>query len=838
MLSLIQHDGLINIAVAPSRRSTNWRNKELLWSEFVASFAIVTRTQESQAEYAAWPKARRDECKDTGGFVGGRLKGGRRKGTAVASRRLLTLDFDYIPEGTDPWQVVVLVLGCAAVLYSTHSHTPKSPRLRMVIPLSRDVTPDEYEAVARRVAADISMDMIDDTSFESARLMYNASCSYDAEYRYEVNDEPWLDPDEQLMRYTDWTDPTQWPTSSRKAEAHKRVAAKQGYPLAKSGIIGAFCRVYDIPAAIETFLPETYLQCEGKDRYTFAGGSTSGGLVMYEEGLFAYSHHGTDPISGKLVNAFDLVRLHMFGDLDDEVPSETAIADMPSQKAMAKFALEDEGVRAELEATRVAEIKGEFDTEAYFVEQVGLLTVLHPDSNERYSWDDQGGGRLFADVFKDQARYVMERKMFFVYDGITWRPDICGLKAMALCKKLADCLLIYATSIIDERQRLDYLKHIRRWHQRSYREIVIKDAADVYPISASTFDTDPFLFNCLNGTPNLLTSEFHEHRSQDMLSKLSGVRYEPGAHCARWVRFIDEITCGDNELARYLQKALGYALTGDTSRECLFILYGPTTRNGKGSLMETFLKLMGDYGRTAQPGALAQKWKANSGAPSEDIARLAGARFVNISEPSKNLVLDAALVKSLTGRDTINARFLNENSFEFRPQFTLFINTNHLPVVTDTSLFTSGRVKIILFLRHFEDEEQDKSLKDEFAKHENLSGILNWCLEGLRLIEEEGFDMPASVLAATDDYNRESDKIGRFFDEEMEKDAHAETRTAEVYARYQAWCIRNGFHPENIANFKDSVSRTAKVVRKRPISGEALTTLLLGYRLKSEYDSF
>jgi len=168
----IQHDGQINIAVANSRRSTKWQNKEMLWSEFVARLAIVQRTQESQAEYTSWPKARREEAKDTGGYVGGVLRGGRRKATAIASRRLLTLDFDYVPEGADPWQVVVLVLGCAATLYSTHSHTKKDQRLRMVIPLSRDVTPDEYEAISRRVAADISIDMCDDTTYEAHRLMY------------------------------------------------------------------------------------------------------------------------------------------------------------------------------------------------------------------------------------------------------------------------------------------------------------------------------------------------------------------------------------------------------------------------------------------------------------------------------------------------------------------------------------------------------------------------------------------------------------------------------------------------------------------------------------------
>jgi putative DNA primase/helicase len=184
-----------------------------------------------------------------------------------------------------------------------------------------------------------------------------------------------------------------------------------------------------------------------------------------------------------------------------------------------------------------------------------------------------------------------------------------------------------------------------------------------------------------------------------------------------------------------------------------------------------------------------------------------GKRFVNISEPDKKLVLSAALVKTLTGNDTINARFLNENSFEFKPDFKLYINTNHLPQVTDVTLFTSGRVKVIPFERHDEEEEQDKGLKGELAKQENLSGILNWCIEGLWALEEEGFDPPDSVIAATGDYQQRSDKIGRFVAEELEEGGLFEMRTAEVYERYRSWCFENGFHPENAANFKQSIWR-------------------------------
>ena len=204
-----------------------------------------------------------------------------------------------------------------------------------------------------------------------------------------------------------------------------------------------------------------------------------------------------------------------------------------------------------------------------------------------------------------------------------------------------------------------------------------EDAASVYPVRLDDFDRDPFLFNCINGTLDLRNGYFRPHSPADMLSKLSGVAYDAGARCERWERHIEEVMEGSTGKALFLQKAMGYTLTGDTQHECFFVLYGPTSRNGKGVTMETFMKLMGVYGRTAKPDSIAQKQTTNSNGPSEDIARLAGARFVNISEPDKKMVLSSALVKTLTGRDKITARFLNENSFEYYPQFKIFINGNH-----------------------------------------------------------------------------------------------------------------------------------------------------------------
>lgn len=476
-----------------------------------------------------------------------------------------------------------------------------------------------------------------------------------------------------------------------------------------------------------------------------------------------------------------------------------------------------------------------FSAVADFTPGEYTLEELHPWNNELYSWTDIGASRLFADYFRSIARYVPERKMWFCYDGGIWTPDSGSLKAMEFCKLLANQLLVYAVSIKDENRRNDYIDYCRKWQMRRYRETVLKDAQSVYPISVAEFDRDPYVFNCANGTLFLKTMEFKPHNSEDKLSKISSVNYDPAATSPRWEAFIHEIMSGDQDKTRFLQKALGYGISGDTSYECLFVLYGATTRNGKGTLCESVLKVLGSYGCSARPETISVKNINNSSGPSEDIARLAGVRFANISEPSRGLVLNAAQVKSMTGGDSINARFLHENSFDFSPSFKLYINANYLPVITDMTLFNSGRVVIIPFDRRFEEDEQDKTLKREFAKAGNQSAILNWLIQGYQRLQAEGFTQPGAVKAATDAYRHDSDKVALFFEDSLEESPNSEERTAEVYFRYQQWCRDNGCYAENARNFKQAISAIARVERKRPRAGGGLTTVLIGYKLVSEF---
>lgn len=348
----MNNDRQIAISSAGSRKATQWPAQTLYWSDLVERIRTAVRGTETLVEYLKLPKRQQDELKDVGGFVAGTLAGNRRKANNVTGRDILTLDLDNIPAGGTADILRRLDgLGCAYAVYSTRKHEEGKPRLRVLIPLNRTATADEYEPLARKLASIIGMSLADPTTFEASRLMYWPSCCSDSRYVFQYGDKPFLDADGLLATYGDWRNISEWPEVPGAGNTHVRMAAKQGNPTEKRGVVGAFCRQYDIHSAIETFLPGVYTPTDD-GRYTFAGGSTVEGAVIYDDGLFLYSHHATDPCSGRLVNSFDLVRLHKYGELDDEAKPETPVNKLPSFVQMATFALNDAGVAAVLNQER------------------------------------------------------------------------------------------------------------------------------------------------------------------------------------------------------------------------------------------------------------------------------------------------------------------------------------------------------------------------------------------------------------------------------------------------------------------------------------------------------
>ena len=339
----------MKIAVGNSRRTKRWKNKDISWEDFKRIVRTTKRTTETVSEYAKMKKAEQDEIKDVGGFVGGALREGKRRNGHVLCRSMLTLDMDYAVPGV--WEQIESLYDWACCLYSTHKHTPEEPRLRLIIPLAREVSEDEYPAVGRMVAKEIGIDMFDDTTYEPARLMYWPSTPSDGEFVFREQDGELLDPDVYLAKYIDWRDTSLWPTSRRQSEVIQRSLKAQADPLSKEGVVGAFCRAYPIEDAIDIFLSDIYERSTIEGRFDYIPADSSAGVVIYD-GKFAYSHHATDPVCGKLLNAFDLVRLHRFDDLNEKA----------SFQAMCDFAVNDERVKKQLAEERRAAAMEDFET--------------------------------------------------------------------------------------------------------------------------------------------------------------------------------------------------------------------------------------------------------------------------------------------------------------------------------------------------------------------------------------------------------------------------------------------------------------------------------------------
>ncbi|MEB5927214.1 virulence-associated E family protein [Enterococcus faecalis] len=353
----IKYDGQLNYAEGKSRTTLVWKNKTFNWSDLLKTLENPVETYETPEEYKSFPKAKKDEIKDVGGIVGGWLKEGKRKRGYVQQRSMVILDADSTT--SELWEDTKLLFSNAVAICTTHSHTKEEPRYRLFFPLSRPVTAEEYEPLARKIADTLGMDNFDDTTYQAERLMHKPSHSKGGDYFFSFQDGEWLNPDEILSEYEDWRDVSFWPESSRCQKVRKRQAKKAGDPLEKKGIVGAFCRTYDIVSAIETFLPDVYGPTGREDRWTYLEGSTSGGLVAYDD-KFAYSHHGTDPVGNQLANAFDLVRIHLFGDLDDSVTPNTPVNRYPSYMAMREFAENDKEVKKELVRERFREANEDF----------------------------------------------------------------------------------------------------------------------------------------------------------------------------------------------------------------------------------------------------------------------------------------------------------------------------------------------------------------------------------------------------------------------------------------------------------------------------------------------
>lgn len=799
----------ITLSVGESRQSTVWAPTSFSWEQLVARMENPVRTQETVAAYADMSKDQTTVIKDVGGYVGGRSVDGTRKAGAITDRQLLALDADFAHAGL--WEDWQLVVGHQALVHSTHGHTRAQPRLRLLIPMTRPVSAEEYAPIGRRVAEWLGMDYFDDTTYEANRLMFWPSCPIDGEYIFEHCEGPILDPDAVLATYADWHDIQSWPRSQRaQQKAITRMGEKQGDPLTKPGMIGAFNRVYSISAAIETFLSDRYEPC-GEGRYTYTGGSTVGGAVVYDNDTFLFSHHDTDPISGRLCSAYDLVRLHLFGDQDNGEPLDKC----PSTKAMMELCANDETVREEL----VQVIRPEPGFEPL-------------DGLERFVGDtsEQGLAGLFVDSYGRSLRHS-DSFGWMVWNGAKWVLD-ASAEAMMMAMAFADQLYRQAVAALaaapKDKAVQEYMRKVVRLRSASgIRNLLTLSATLVHEPNPELYDSYGWDLNTPSGIIDLKTGEVRDHDLRSRCTKMTSCGVQ-GGDDAKWEAFLDRITGGDMAFKTYLQTLAGMAAVGEVYEEGLVISHGSGS-NGKSTFFGALRRVLGDYAINVNPEVLVTTSKH---ADQSYVVALRGARLAILAETDEGAHFSVSGMKRLTSRDMISARALYKDPIEFTPTHTTVMHTNHLPRLDSMDGGTKRRIAVAPFLTQF---KRDKAITNYEAVLVSECGpaILRWIVEGAKIFHDAGCKLaiPDRVLAATGEYIEEEDWLGQYADECCVTEEGAQAYGGELYNAYQRWAEARGDYVRRGNDFARALA-TAGYAKKRTKSG----IVWFGLRLKTEAD--
>ena len=453
-------------------------------------------------------------------------------------------------------------------------------------------------------------------------------------------------------------------------------------------------------------------------------------------------------------------------------------------------------------------------------EKMYLIKREHPergdDTATPYEWSEIGMAELFAVLYDHEVRYCPQRKSWYAYHHGAWRRDEGEILLSAKVKEFTRLMTLYCGEIEDDDLRSSYLKFVDKMGDRRMRERIMKDARDTLPIDAEQFDADPWLINCKNGTYNLRDYTFHEHDWHDFLTMQTNFSHtvRRDVRCPRWESFISEVCEGDADKADYLQRALGYSIFGRCSEECMFILWGKTTRNGKSTLLNTIEYMLGDYSKVAPVGLICrEKGTVNPEAASPTLAGLKGKRFVTMSESNEYGKLDEEKIKQMTGGEEITARGLYEAATSYLPQFTLWLSCNDLPAVTDHSLFASERVRVIEFTKHFTQEQQDKNLKQEFLTPEAMSGIFMWLVIGFRHYCGRGLVMAPHLHTVIDQYEKNNDTVEQFLEakcvkmDTMYADSEKYVRCKALYDLYKIWAKSEGFRILGVQKFNAEMER-------------------------------
>jgi P4 family phage/plasmid primase-like protien len=689
-------------------------------------------------------------------------QGSTRAKENVETVSCFVLDFD---DGTNPLDATRALdeAGYCYIIYTTYSHTREHPKFRVVVPLARPIAGKDWPDFWLRAAMHFGRGEADKSAKDASRIYYLPSCTPEGEaeaYSFYFPGTRLLHPD----------DVPAAPQPELKSVTRPKVPATAADNL-RPYVIAAFSREVE------------------------AVRNAPNGHRNSTLNKAAYS-------LGQIVAVGELTEEQTFAALTDAALT----AGLPESEARATIRSGIEGGKKAPRQLPTPKVPVE---PARAIIEATLSNGSHSNvqaahaTPSSFALNDIGNGQRFAAQHGASVRFCHAWGRWIIWDTLRWRTDENGAVEQ-LAKETALSIADEARQAPDD-QRPALLKHAATTIKRAGRETMLKDAASEpgIPVAPNELDADPFLINVQNVTIDLRTRETRPHNRRDLLTKVAPVAYDPHATCPLWRSFTNEITDGRPHIAEFLQRAVGYSLSGDTREQMMIFLHG-IGANGKSTFLETLLKLLGDYALQTDSDLLLAK--AQTGGVPNDVARLRGARFIAASETEDGRRLAESRIKALTGSDTITARFLHQEFFDFKMTGKIWLATNHRPMIRGTDHAMWRRVRLVPFDVIFDGDRRDPALPAKLIAE--LPGILNWALDGAIAWQRDGLAAPAEVQAATNQYRAEMDIFGAFLGDCCMVAPNCEVTTKAFYNAFRQWCDDNGEREQ-------TQTRVGKTMRER-----------------------
>jgi len=456
--------------------------------------------------------------------------------------------------------------------------------------------------------------------------------------------------------------------------------------------------------------------------------------------------------------------------------------------ALRRKGIGEDGILATLRAENRDRLDPPLDDETV-VAIAKSVTRYQPEAETTaYKLTDVGNAERFVSMFKDQVKYCTIYKKWFIWNGKRWEQDDTG-KIITYAIECVRNIIHDADLLPDGDRRKALIQHSLKSESNSRLKALLDIASGMPAITVRSdeLDANPWLLNCQNGTIDLRTGKLREHKPQDLITRICSAEYDPKCAIPLWTSLLNKVSGGDEAVKRYMQKAFGYALTGDISEQAIFLLYG-TGSNGKSTMLNVFAELLDGYAQSTSSDTFMQK---KNDSVNNDIARLKGARFVSAIEMEEGKRMAESLIKSMTGGDKLVTRFLYGEFFEYVPQFKVFLAVNHKPIIRDTTKSIWRRIKLMEFTNTFSEQERDKKFPAKIMATE-MPGILAWAVQGCLWWQEEGIQDPDKIRDATQEYRDEMDAFAHFFEECCAVDETGRVSNKMLRAAYDEWCKENG----------------------------------------------